>query len=763
MTDTHNPCERLFGESGVEDVSLVEATRTRYLNYALSVVTSRALPDVRDGLKPVQRRLLYGMFQMGVTADARYRKCAAVVGEVMGKYHPHGDASIYDAMVRMAQSFSLRYPLVDGHGNFGSLDGDGAAAMRYTECRLSSMAGELLNELKQDTVNKRPNYDGQYEEPEVLPAQVPTLLLNGSTGIAVGLATNIPPHNMGEIIAALQALITNPELPDDAVADYIKGPDFPTGGEILNTAEELRQIMFTGRGTVKLRGEYHEETRKNKRLIIITSVPYGIEKGALVEKIGELISESKIPQLIDARDESTTDVRIVLELKNPDGAKAAMAYLYKHTALQQNFHVNLTCLVPDYETGKLIPGVVNVKDVLVHFLNFRMATVERRLQYDLDKLNTRLHILNGFVAVFADLDAAIALIRESPRKSAALEALITRFNIDEEQANAVLELKLHRLAQLEMADVESERATKQDSADRLSALLSSDEARWDLISEELAEINKLYGDARRSAIVGPRDEEKYNPDDFLEKEDTWVIITRNGRVKRQKTVNDAGTVRVQDGDSVQYAIHTDTTRLISLFTAQGRVYAMRTLDIPQSTGNGEPIQTLLTFKDADVIVGAIHSSDIASEQSEIVIFTKHGRVSRAIAHEYGIGTTMKTGKRIVALDDGDAVVSVALSSPTMRFVVVSDNACIYTLSANEIALRTSGTAKGSFSLPLESRTSVIAAVCNAAAPIAIVATGAEDVPITVRPQMFKPGAWAKPQAKLPIRGRVLAANIPKVL
>lgn len=763
MTDTHNPCERLFGESGVENVSLVEATRTRYLNYALSVVTSRALPDVRDGLKPVQRRVLYGMFQMGVTADARYRKCAAVVGEVMGKYHPHGDSSIYDAMVRMAQPFSLRYPLVDGHGNFGSLDGDGAAAMRYTECRLSSMANELLGELKQDTVNKRANYDGQYEEPEVLPAQVPTLLLNGSTGIAVGLATNIPPHNMSEVLAALKALIDDPELPDEKVAELVKGPDFPTGGEILNTDEELRQIMLTGRGTVKLRGEYREETRKNKRFIIITSVPYGIEKGALVEKIGELITESKIPQLVDARDESTTDVRIVLELKNPDGAKAAMAYLYKHTTLQQNFHVNLTCLVPDYETGRLLPGIVNVKDVLIHFLNFRMTTVERRLQYDLNKLNARLHILNGFVAVFADLDSAIALIRESPRKSAALEALIARFNIDEEQAAAVLELKLHRLAQLEIADVEAERATKQGEADRLTALLSDDDARWRLISEELAEISKLYGDARRTTIVGPRDEEKYNPDDFLEKEDTWVIITRNGRVKRQKTVNDAATVRVQDGDSVQFAIRTDTAKLLSIFTAQGRVYTFRAVDIPQSTGNGEPIQTLLTFKDGDTIVSAMHAGDLAVETSEIAIFTKLGRATRASAMEYGVGTTMRTGKRVVALDDGDSVVAVTPCSPTKRFVVVSDNANIYTVNASDLTLRNSGTAKGSFALPLESRSVVIAAVENAMEPIAVLSTAADDIPITIRPQMFKPGAWAKPQVKLPIRGRALAANIPKVL
>src|SRR6478672_12964219 len=359
----------------IEDVSLAEATRSRYLNYALSVITSRALPDVRDGLKPVQRRILYGMWHdLHVTADGRFIKCAAVVGEVMKSYHPHGDQSIYDALVRMAQPFSLRYPLIDGYGNFGSIDGDPPAAMRYTEARLTPIAQELLSELREETVDFRPNYASTTDEPIVLPAQFPNLLVNGATGIAVGMATNIPPHNLKEVCQALVALLDDGELPLEKLTRYVHGPDFPTGGVILNSPEEIRQVYAAGQGSIKLRGTYEPDPEK-KHTVLITSIPYGVEKDVLVQRIGELIERGQVPQLTNVKDLSTEDVRIALELRPGSNADAALAYLFKNTPLQTNFNVNLTCLLPAAGAEVAVPDRLDLRSILQHFLDFRLVVV----------------------------------------------------------------------------------------------------------------------------------------------------------------------------------------------------------------------------------------------------------------------------------------------------------------------------------------------------------------------------------------------------
>ena len=369
----------------IEFTALHEATRHRYLNYALSVITSRALPDVRDGLKPVQRRILYGMYRdLKLRADSRFLKSARVVGEVMGKYHPHGDQSIYDAMVRMAQAFSLRYPLVDGQGNFGSVDGDSAAAMRYTEARLRALAGEFLSEIGAQTVQFRPTYDGQLFEPVVLPAQAPNLLINGSSGIAVGMATNISPHNLGEVVDALVAMIDNPLVDLEGVCKYIRGPDFPTAGELISTPEEIAAVYETGHGPIKVRGTYQVELINRKKHVIITSIPYGLNKSTLVEKIAQFIIAKKVPQIVDIRDESTEEIRIVMELRRGAAPEAAMAYLYKYTPLEQNFSVNLTCLVPTENPEISAPSRLSLLEVLRHFLDFRMEVVTRRLNFQLE-------------------------------------------------------------------------------------------------------------------------------------------------------------------------------------------------------------------------------------------------------------------------------------------------------------------------------------------------------------------------------------------
>src|SRR5205823_4740258 len=425
-----------------EGVSLHEAAQTRYLNYARSVITSRALPDVRDGLKPVQRRILFTMWQQNLTADVKHRKCAKVVGDVMGSYHPHGDAALYETLVRMAQPFSLPYPLVDGSGNFGSLDGDSAAAMRYTECRLARLSDELLTEIDQTTVHFRPSYDGTKTEPVVLPARIPNLLVNGTTGIAVGMATNVPPHNLGEVSTALVKLLDNEEIGNAQLCRYIKGPDFPTGGQILNSQDELKQIYKTGSGSIRLRGTWDigPETRSTKTMYI-DSIPYTVNKAQLVEAIGQIAESRKLPQLLDVKDLSTEDVRIALELKKDADEKMIMAYLFKHTSLQINFAVNLTCLIPteNLEVGR--PERLDLKSILWHFLHFRLEVVTRRLEHELAALKKRVHILEGFETVFDALDEIIKIIRKSDGKADSAEKIMARFELDAEQTDAILELK----------------------------------------------------------------------------------------------------------------------------------------------------------------------------------------------------------------------------------------------------------------------------------------------------------------------------------
>src|SRR4029453_7033313 len=442
-------------------VPLHEAAQSRYLNSALSVITSRALPDVRDGLKPVQRRILYTMWQQNLTADAKHRKCAKVVGDVMGSFHPHGDAAIYETLVRMAQPFSLRSPLVDGSGNFGSLDGDSAAAMRYTECRLARLSDELLGEIDQDTVAFRPNYDGTRTEPGVLPARIPNLLVNGATGIAVGMATSIPPHHLGEICTALLKLLDNPDLTTPQLCRWVKGPDFPTGGQILNSPDEIKEIYKTGSGAIRVRGTWRMgETTRGSQTIYITSVPYMVNKSTLVERIADVVLSRKLPPLVDVKDVSTDDVRIELTLKRDVDAKLVMAYLWKHTPLQTTVPVNLTCLVPteNPEVGR--PERLDLHQVLWYFLKFRLDVVTARLEHELQALKRRIHILEGFEKVFDALDEILRIIRKSDGKADAAERIMKRFELDADQTDAILELKIYRLARLEILVITNELAEK---------------------------------------------------------------------------------------------------------------------------------------------------------------------------------------------------------------------------------------------------------------------------------------------------------------
>lgn len=662
----------------VDVISLHETAKTRYLNYALSVITSRALPDIRDGLKPVHRRILYAMHStLHLYPDARYRKSATIVGEVMGKFHPHGDTAIYDAMVRMAQDFSLRAPLVDGQGNFGSLDGDSAAAMRYTEARLRPLAMELLREIKKETVPFRPNFDGSIFEPVVLPARIPNMLLNGSSGIAVGMATNIPPHNISELIDALLYLIESPNARVQTIVEkFIRAPDFPTGGRILNTPESLVEIYSTGEGPIELRGEYEAE---GKSRIIIHSIPYGLSKSTLIEQIADRIIQGKVPQLVDVRDESTDIVRIVLELKRGANGEAAMAYLLKHTSLQTRFHVNMTCLVPtdNPEVGR--PEKVDLLTVLRHFLDFRLEVVTRRLRYDLSQLEKRIHILRGFEKIFDAIDEAIRIIRASQNKADSAQRLMHRFGIDELQADAILETKLYKLSRLEIDLIRSELEEKEKKAAEIGALLIDETSLWRLIKNEFRELKSTYGEERRSVIAGPDEERDYSVEDYIIEEDAYVIVTRDGWVKRQRSYSEIDSIRVRDGDSVGWVLPGSTRQSIAFFTSIGKAYTTRIDNLSSTTGYGDPVQKLFDFADGEYIVGVVSldpralPTAIEEVQDQGALFTEEndmiegGPFAVAVSNEgYCLRMAVanisdpstKTGRQVMRLGSSSRVVGV---------------------------------------------------------------------------------------------------------
>jgi DNA gyrase subunit A len=588
-------------------VALHEAAQSRYLNYALSVITSRALPDVRDGLKPVQRRILYTMWQQNLTADAKHRKCAKVVGDVMGNYHPHGDAAIYETLVRMAQPFSLRYPVVDGSGNFGSLDGDSAAAMRYTECRLARAADEILAEIEQRTVHFRPNYDGTRTEPVVLPARVPNLLVNGTTGIAVGMATNVPPHNLGEVCTGLLKLLDNPDLSSVQLCRWVKGPDFPTGGQILNSADELKEIYKSGSGSIRLRATWEDgPSARAAQTIYVTSIPYAVNKSTLVERIADVVLSRKLPPLLDVKDVSTDDVRIALELKRDADPKMVMAYLFKNTPLQTNVVVNMTCLIPteNPEVGR--PERLDLKSILWHFLHFRLEVVTKRLVHELEALRKRIHVLEGFEKIFDALDEILRLIRKSDGKADAAEKIMARFTLDAEQADAILELKLYRLARLEILVIQKELADKQKRAREITALLADEEGRWGLVRQDILDVQERYakGDKRRT-LIEATEEVEFTADDFIVEEDNVVIVSRDGWLKRQKEVRDLSTTRLREGDSVLAVLPGSTRSTVVFFSNLGAAYTTRIVDVPASTGYGEPVQKLFKLRDQERIVAAL--------------------------------------------------------------------------------------------------------------------------------------------------------------
>lgn len=661
-------------------VSLHDEIRKRYLSYAMSVIMERALPDVRDGLKPVQRRILYSMWQdLRLGPKAKYRKNAAIVGRCMSAYHPHGDASIADALVRMAQDFSLRYPLVDGHGNYGSIDGDGAAAMRYIEARLTGIATKLLEELREGTVDLRPNYDGTVEEPTILPAQVPNLLVNGAAGIAVGMATNIPPHNLTETVKAAIALIDSPETDTAAlIQSFIKGPDFPTGGIILEDEDAVIAAYEEGRGTFTIRSRWEKEGDA----IVFTEIPYGVRKDALLLKIAQEVEAGEIPQIEDIVDESGEDeIRIVAYLKRGTEHEAVLAYLFRHTDLEKKFHLNLTCLVPSKNHDIPVPAQIGIRRALQEFLTFRFEVVTRRLEQQKRKLKERVHILEAFVAVFSDLQRAVTLIQASGSKADARARVEQAFGLTTRQAEAIITIPLYRLANTEKEAVEEELRDKAALLREVERVLTQDAEIWRQVRLELEAVLEEYGDERRTSVGEKVLELEYKEEDFIEEVDVALITSRLGWVRTQKSYSSVESLRCREGDEIGWALETNTKESVLFFTNKGKCYTARVDDIPMTTGYGTPLQGIFDFEDGEFVVAVFTESDVTD--CELISITEGGLASRFSATPFVEPSTV-VGRTYHRIED--AVVNVCVRKEGDYVVLATKGGRGITFDAEEVRL-----------------------------------------------------------------------------
>jgi DNA gyrase subunit A len=645
--------------------------RSAYLDYAMSVIVSRALPDVRDGLKPVQRRILFAMNELGLLPNRPYRKSARLVGEVLGKYHPHGDASVYDAMVRMAQEWTLRYPLVDGQGNFGSIDDDAPAAMRYTEARLAPIAMEVLRDIDKNTVDFRPNFDESLQEPKVLPTAVPLLLVNGAEGIAVGMSTKIPPHNLREIVAALQALIANPSISDEELLEYVKAPDFPTGG-IIYGYEGVREAYLTGRGSIHIRARAAIEVAKSgKEAIVVTEIPYGVTKSGLIEKIADLVRSKSLDGITDIRDESDRDgIRVVLELRRDAIPRVILNNLYKKTQLQTTFAANMIALVG----GR--PRLLTLRQLLELFLEFRNEVIVRRTQYELDQAERRAHILEGFIIALDNIDAVIETIKTSDTPETASIRLQERFGLSEIQAKAILDMRLQRLTGLEREKIQLEYRELLKTIERLRAILASKELQLQVISEELEHIASRFGDERRTDIV--YDAREFSIEDMIANEDVIVTISRKGMIKRTpltnfrrqgrggKGLSGAGTY---EDDFVQHLLRASTHDYLLFFTDRGRVFRVKVYDIPEGgrTAKGRSIANIINVESGERITAYLLVQGSFSPDKYIFMCTRQGIVKKTVLSEFE--SVRSNGKIAITLDEGDILLDARLTDGTCDIII----------------------------------------------------------------------------------------------
>ncbi len=658
--------EELFDSSKLKVIPVEINTEMKksYIDYAMSVIVGRALPDVRDGLKPVHRRILYAMYEDGITPDKAYRKCATTVGNVLGRYHPHGDASVYDAMVRMAQDFSLRYPTVDGHGNFGSIDGDSAAAYRYTEAKMSKLSMHMLTDIEKETVDFMPNFDESRKEPIVLPSRFPHLLVNGSNGIAVGMATNIPAHNLGEVIDGIVALIDNPEITIDELMEFIPGPDFPTGAQIMGVSG-IRAAYHTGRGKMRVRAKAEiEDWKENRQRIVVTEIPYGVNKARLIEKIAELVHDKRIEGISDLRDESDRDgMRIVIELKRDANGSVVLNQLYKYTQLEDSFSVIMLALVNQTD-----PKVLNLKEVLVNYLDFQKDVIIRRTRFDKKKAEARAHILEGLNKALDNIDEVIRIIRESYNDPKV--QLMERFEFTDLQAQAILDMRLARLSGLEREKIENEYHEIQKLIAHLTEVLNSEQMVLDIIKEEITQIKDKFGDSRRTSIEPAADD--IDIEDLIEEEDNVITMTHQGYIKRLP----ADTYRAQkrggkgiigmqtkEEDFVSNMFVSSTHAHILFFTNTGRMYRKKAYEIPEAgrTAKGTALVNLLALEPEETISAVIPIREY-EEGKFLLMCTKAGVIKKTDLMEYK--NAPSGGKIAIRLDEGDELIQVSLTDGT---------------------------------------------------------------------------------------------------
>jgi DNA gyrase subunit A len=680
------PKEEPSARTGLQPVNIAEEMRKAYLDYAMSVITSRALPDARDGLKPVHRRILFAMNNMGLTPGAKFRKSATVVGEVLGNYHPHGDASVYDAMTKTAQDFSYRYPLVQGQGNFGSIDGDGAAAMRYTEAKMSKLSMEMLRDIEKDTVLMVPNYDSTKREPSVLPTAVPNLLLNGTLGIAVGMATNIPPHNLGEIIDATVHLIDNPQATTEDLCEHVKGPDFPLGGIAFGQAD-IRQAYATGRGGVVVRGEAEiSETKNGQFQIIVTSIPYRVLKSNLIENIADLVRDKKIEGIKGLRDESTKDIRVVIDLKSGTQPQKVLNYLYKHTELESTFHYNVVALVDG------IPQTLALKGALESFVGHRKEVVRRRTEFDLKRALEKEHILLGLKKALDHIDEIIKTIRASKDTPDAHAQLVKKFKFSDIQATAILEMKLQRLAGLERKKIEDDLKAVQALIAELQAILASEKKMLAIIKGELTDIKERYGDARRTKIVKHKAKE-FNPEDLIADKEEVLVYTSGGYVKRTdpsefRTQKRGGVgvvdLNTKEEDFVIMSLTTSSHSDLLFFTDKGKAYQMKMYDLPEGkrATRGKSIMNFLQLTEGEKVTSILPMPKDMKELSgvSLMMITKEGTVKKSAAESFK--DVRRNGLIAIKLDVKDELLAA-------MFVTGEDNVILTTQNGQSIRFNNS--------------------------------------------------------------------------
>jgi DNA gyrase subunit A len=657
-----------------------EEIKESFINYSMSVIVARALPDVRDGLKPVHRRILYAMNDLGLVPGRPYKKSATVVGDVLGKYHPHGDSAVYDALVRMVQDFSLRYPLIDGQGNFGSPDGDGAAAYRYTEAKLMPIAMELLADIDKNTVDFAPNFDDHLTEPRVMPAAFPNLLVNGSSGIAVGMATNIPPHNLREIVSAVLLLIDNPEAPIEELAKHVKGPDFPTGGFIYGRAG-IKDYQETGRGKIVMRARavIEEKESTGRSQIVITEVPYQVNRAELVKSIAELTREKKLEGISDLRDESSDTTRIVIELKRDAIPRVVLNQLYKHTTMQSSFGVIMLALVPDERTRQLVPKVMGLREALVHYITHRHEVIVRRAQFELDKALEREHILEGLKIAVDNIDEVIKVIRKADSPETASTQLQKRFKLSERQAEAILNMRLARLTALEIDKLEEELKEVRATVKGLRALLESKPKRMALMKSELTRIVEKYGDERRTEITS--DQGDFTIEDLIAEEDMVVTVSHSGYIKRTSITTYRRQRRggkgltgqeLRDEDFVERMYIGSTHDYILVFTNDGRCYWLKVYEIPQAgrATKGKPIVNLINVSPDTQIQAMVFVREFKDD--EFLLFcTRNGTIKKTRLSEYS--NVRSTGIKAIKIEEGDELIEVAVTSGNNDVVIATQH------------------------------------------------------------------------------------------